>query len=67
MIWAIVFTYLSIFWKKKFLIDVIPGQQNSPQPQLLIQPHMPMASAQAEVQGMPVGSPGGQIQLPGSQ
>ena len=26
-----------------------------------------MASAQAEVQGMPVGSPGGQIQLPGSQ
>ena len=67
MIWAIVFTYLSIFWKKIFLIDVIPGQQNSPQPQLLIQPHMPMASAQAEVQGMPVGSPGGQIQLPGSQ
>ena len=67
MIWAIVFTYLSIFWKKNFLIDVIPGQQNSPQPQLLIQPHMPMASAQAEVQGMPVGSSGGQIQLPGSQ
>ena len=53
-------------------IGVVPGQQNSPQPQFIIQPHgMPMAAVQtvgqAGGQGTPVGGApgvGGQMQGP---
>ena len=52
-------------------IGVVPGQQNSPQPQFIIQPHMPMAAVQtvgAGGQGTPGGAPGGQMQPgPGPQ
>ena len=64
--------YLNYYFFSSSPIGVVPGQQNSPQPQFIIQPHgMPMAAVQtvgqAGGQGTPVGGApgvGGQMQGP---